>query len=308
MTVSAPFFARTTRAPLTVTVVYGAGSSSIGPSTRCRGRLVGTQLLQQLHQDGVAVRAMTRSREKAARLAPLAEAVLGDLDDVNTLLPIMRGIERLFLITGKTQQDRNALAAATQTGVRHVVKISTQEAGWNPVEGHGHWHKEREEIIRASGLSWTFLRPSTYMSFALSWASTIRREGTVCCAGGHGKLGPVDPWDVAAVAKAALIGPGHENMAYELTGPELLSFDDMADILAEVLGRAIRRVNLTGPQQAEIFSRMGLPKYTVDGLVETFSLVRAGRFAYLTKDVEKATGRQPRTFATWVREHVAALA
>lgn len=269
---------------------------------------IGTKLVQQLHQAGVTVRAMTRSRGKAAGLSSLAEAVIGDLDDIPSLVSAMRGIDRFFLITSSTQQDQNALAAATEAGVRHVVKISTQEAGWTPVEGHGHWHKDREDLIRASGLSWTFLRPSMYMSFALSWAAAVRREGAIRCAGGQGKLSAVDPWDVAAVAKAALTEPCHENKAYELTGPELVSFGDMADTLAKVLGRPVQHLDLTEQQQAEIFTKMGLPKRTVDGLAESFSLIRAGRFAYLTGDVEKATGHRPRSFETWVREHIAAFA
>lgn len=269
---------------------------------------IGTQLLGQLHEDGVAVRAMTRSPEKAAKLAALAEAVVGDLDDLETLVPAMRGVDRFFLVSSSTTQDRNALAAAKEAGVRHVVKISTQEAGWTPVEGHGHWHKEREDLIRDSGLAWTFLRPGMYMSFALSWAPAIRREAAVRVAGGDGKLGPVDPWDVAAVAKAALTGSGHEGRAYELTGPELLGFGDMAAVLAKVSGRTVRHLDLSEAQQAETLAEMGLPDYVVDGLLDTFSLIRAGRFAYVTSDVETATGRRPRTFETWAREHVAAFA
>ena len=136
----------------------------------------------------------------------------------------MEGVERFFLITSSTQQDKNALAVAKEAGARHVVKISTQEAGWIPVKGHGHWHKEREELIRASGLTWTILRPCMFMNFALSWAQSIRPDGAIYSAGGRGKLGAIDPWDVAAVAKVALTKEGHENAAYELTGPELLSF------------------------------------------------------------------------------------
>jgi uncharacterized protein YbjT (DUF2867 family) len=269
---------------------------------------VGTQLVSQLTQSGHPVRVLTRNPQKAAKFGSQVEVITGDLDDQRSLMAPMQGVERFFLITASTQQDKNALSAAKEAGVRHVVKISTQEAGWTPVQGHGHWHKEREELIRASGLTWTFLRPCMYMSFALSWAQSIKRENTIQSAGGSGKLGAIDPWDVAAAAKAALTAPGHENVGYELTGPELLSFGDMAAVLSKVTGRPIRHVEISEAAQGEIFAKMGLPKYAVDGLVETFSLVRAGRFAYLTHDVEKATGRKPRAFETWAREHVSAFA
>jgi uncharacterized protein YbjT (DUF2867 family) len=268
---------------------------------------VGTDLIAQLTQDGHRVRAFTRNPQKAAKFGSDVEVVVGDLDDQKSLVAAMQGIDRFFLITANTQQDKNALAAAKETGTRHVVKISTQEAGWTPVEGHGHWHKEREELIRSSGLTWTFLRPSMYMNFALSWAPRIRLENAITSAGGNGKLGAVDPWDVAAVAKAALTEPGHENLAYELTGPELLSFGDMAAVFSKVMERPIRHAEISEAEQGEVFLKMGLPKYAVDGLVETFSLIRAGRFAYLTDDVEKVTGRRPRSFETWVREHLDAF-
>lgn len=268
---------------------------------------IGTQLVTQFTQAGHPVRVLTRNPDKAAKFTGGIEIVTGDLDDEESLVKAMRGIERFFLITASTQQDRNALAAAKKAGACHVVKISTQEAGWSPVKGHGHWHKEREDLIRASGLNWTFLRPSMYMSFALTWAKSIRTDNAIYAAGGQGKFGPVDPWDVAAVAKAALTAPGDENAAYELTGPALLSFEDMAVVLSKVADRPVRRVEITEAEQGETFAKMGLPPYAVAGLAETFSLIRAGRFAYLTEDVEKVTGAPARTFETWAREHVAAF-
>jgi uncharacterized protein YbjT (DUF2867 family) len=264
---------------------------------------VGTELVAQLTEDSYPVRVLTRHPRRAAKFEHAVEVFCGDLDDQQSLLAPMHGVERMFLITAATQQDRNALSAAHAAGVRHVVKLSTQEAGWTPVEGHGHWHKEREDLIRASTLTWTFLRPCMFMDFALSWAQGIRVDGTIRTAGGEGKLAPVDPYDVAAVAKSALTSTGHENAAYELTGPELLTFGDMASALSVVLGRPVRHMPMSDADQAAVFSRMGLPKHAVDGLVETFSLIRKGRFAYLTDDVQKVTGRVPRTFDKWCRNH-----
>lgn len=268
---------------------------------------IGTELVAQLTEGGEKVRILTRDPSKATKFGDKIEVIIGNLDEPRSLIPAMQDVERFFLITASTQQDKNALIAAEETGAKHIVKISTQEAGWNPVEGHGHWHKEREELIRASGLTWTILRPSMFMNFALSWSQSVRQDGVIRSAGGSGKLGAIDPWDVAAVAKAALTSKDHDNVAYELTGPELLSFGDMALVLTKVIGRPVRHVEISETEQGEIFARMGAPKYAVDGLMETYSLVRAGRFAYLTQDVEQVTGRKPRSFETWVRQHIAAF-
>jgi (4-alkanoyl-5-oxo-2,5-dihydrofuran-3-yl)methyl phosphate reductase len=268
---------------------------------------VGTELVTQLTQGGHRVRVLTRNPQKAEKFGDKVEVTTGDLNDRESLVAPMRGVDRFFLITSSTQQDRNALSAAKESGAQHVVKISTQEAGWTPVEGHGRWHKEREELIRSSGLTWTFLRPSMFMNFAFSWVQSIRLENAIHTAGGSGKLGAVDPWDVAAVAKEALTADGHQNAAYELTGPQLLGFGDMAEVFSKVIGRPIRHAEIPEAEQAKIFAEMGLPKYAADGLVETFSLIQAGRFGYLTDDVENVTGRKPRSFEKWVREHIDAF-
>lgn len=264
---------------------------------------VGTLLVEQLLADSASVRVLTRKPEKADRFRQRAEIAIGDLDKPDSLRPAIAGVSKMFLITSKTQQDRDVLAIAKEAGVSHIVKLSTQEAGWVPVEGHGHWHKEREDLIQASGVNWTFLRPTMFMSYALSWIPSIKDGGQVLCAGGDGKLAPIDPWDVAAVAKEALTAAGHENKGYELTGPTLVGFRDMVSTLAKVTSRTIERVEISESEQAAAFLKMGAPQYVADGLAETFSLIRAGRFCYLSPDVRNVTGREPRSFEDWAQRH-----
>lgn len=269
---------------------------------------VGSALVTQLVEASVPVRALTRSPEKGALLPRGVQVCLGDLTDQASLAEAMTGVDRCFLITGDTRQDANAISAAKAAGVRHIVKLSTQEAGWTPVEGHGHWHKEREELIRASELAWTFLRPTMFMNFALAWIGDIQQYGEIRVGGGDGRLAPVDPRDVAMMAKAALTEPGHENRSYELTGPELLSFSDMANELSRALARPVRHADISEAETRERLAEMGMPAYVANGLAETFSLIRAGRFAYRTPDIEEVTGCLPRTFGTWVAEHLTAFA
>lgn len=269
---------------------------------------VGGALVDQLVAAGHPVRGLTRSPEKAARLGSRAEMVVGDLDDPETLGPAFDGVDAVFLVTGRTAQDAHAIAAARAAGVRRLVKLSTQEAGWTPVEGHGHWHREREALIEASGIPFTFLRPSMFMTQLFAFAREIRASGAMPVAGGDGRLAPVDPADVAAVAAVALTEAGHEGRGYELTGPELLSFGEMAAVLTRVLGRPVRHQDLTDAEEAASLAGAGLPRYVVDGLVETFSLIRAGRFAYLTGDVAAVTGRPPEPLEAWARAHGGAFA
>jgi (4-alkanoyl-5-oxo-2,5-dihydrofuran-3-yl)methyl phosphate reductase len=139
------------------------------------------------------------------------------------------------------------------------------------------------------------------------WAKTIREQGTVSFPGGQGRISPVDPRDIAAVAKVVLTESGHEGHAYDVTGPQLLTIGDMIAILSRALGKPIRYVDIPETTFAEPMAKMGLPSYVVEGLVQTLSAIRTDRFAYVTDTVERLAGRPGRTFETWVRENIKAF-
>lgn len=268
---------------------------------------VGSELTQQLLSARQPVRVLTRDPQRAVALEGQVEIAVGDLGKPETLRAALEGIERVFLMTASTQQDANVLQAAQEAGVRHVVKLSTFEAVDPGMIEHVKWHREREEMIRASGLAWTFIRPTMFMSTALDWVRTIREEGAIYFPGGEGKVPAVDPWDVAAVAAAALTGSGHEGQAYALTGPRALSFAEMAEVFSRVLRKPVRYVNISDQAAGEEMRKAGLPEYVIEGLIGTFAAVRSGRLASTTDDVERVTGRPPRSFETWCQCHLTAF-
>jgi uncharacterized protein YbjT (DUF2867 family) len=268
---------------------------------------VGKELVEQLVGAGQPVRVFTRNPGKLAYLGQGVEIAAGDLDQPETIEAALKGVKRIFLVTSRTQQDAHVIEAARRNGVEHVVKLSTLEAADDSMAGHVRWHREREELIQASGLAWTFLRPTMFMTTALDWAGTIKAQGVVYYPGGAGKVPPVDPWDVAAVAACALTGAGHEGAAYALTGPEALSLGDMTHILGDVLGRSLRYVDVPESDFAAELGKLGLPDYVVEGLIGVFSAIRAGKLAHVTETVQRVTGRPARTFETWCRKHRSAF-
>lgn len=268
---------------------------------------VGSELVQQLLEKNQSVRVFTRDANKVARLGNRIDCAVGDLSEPETLAAAMQGVERIFLVTGSTQQDINVLEAAKRAGVKHIVKLSTIEAGHEPMIGHGKHHREREDLICASGLAWTFLRPTMFMSTALDWADSIKHHARVSYPGGEGKVSPIDPWDIAAVAAVTLTSDGHEGQAYPLTGSELLSMGDMVEIIAQRLGKPIQYIGMSDTAGGEMMQKAGLPEYVVAGLVEAYAAIRSGRFAYITDAVEQVTGNKPRLFEMWCREHLTAF-
>lgn len=125
--------------------------------------------------------------------------------------------------------------------------------------------------------------------------------------GGEGKVGVIDPWNIAAVAAAALTQDGHEGQAYALSGPEVLSMGDMVQTIARQLGKPVQYVYMEDSAAGEMMLKAGLPAHAVEGLVTAFTAMRAGRFAYLTDDVETITGCKPRSFEVWCGAHIAAF-
>jgi uncharacterized protein YbjT (DUF2867 family) len=267
---------------------------------------VGKELVEQLLAEDARVRVLVRDERKVAHLGNRVERAVGNLDKPETLVAAMRGIGRLFFVTPDTQQVVNLLEIAKQAGVKHVVKQSTIEADRSL--GPGNWHREQEELIKAAGFAWTILRPTMMMVNTIEWwAATIKSQSAVYFPGGKGKVSPVDPRDVAAVACKVLTRPGHEGQTYELTGPELLTIADMVQILGKVLGKRIRYVNVPVFLAAISLRRFGLPRRVVKGLVETLGALRRSEYAYVTDAVERVGGHRPRTFEGWCRDHIAAF-
>ncbi len=268
---------------------------------------IGKELVPQLLGMGQPVRVLTRDARKVAYLGDRVECVIGDFDKPQTLPAALQGVDGMFLVTFETQQDINALEAARRAGVTHVVKLSTLEAS-NPVIRIGQWHREREQLIEASGLEWTFLRPGMFMTNTVEWfADSIKQQGAVYFPGGKGKVAPVDPRDVAAVATIALTQPGHTGQAYELTGPELVSIGEMVQIIGRVLGKPLKYTSIP-PLAAKLWMlKSGMDQVLVNALMEMLAALRKNQGAIVTDTVAQVTGRPARTFEAWCREHIAAF-
>lgn len=269
---------------------------------------IGRELIPLLLETGQPIRVFVRDERKVAYVDERVERVVGDLDKAETFVPAVKGVERIFLVTYETQQDINVIEAAKRAGVRHIVKLSTLEATDHKIQV-GKWHYEREDLIRASGLDWTFLRPGMFMSNSIEWwAESIKGQGSVFFPGGKkGKVAPVDPRDVARVAAAALTEPGHDGQAYELTGSKLFTIGEMVQVISDVLGKPIQYVDIP-PIAAKLFMlKTGMDKTLVNALMEMLRSLRKNEGAIITDTVQRVTGLPPRTFEDWGREHIKAF-
>lgn len=269
--------------------------------------MVGKELTLNLIERGEPLRVFTRDARKVAHLDPRIERFEGDLDKIETLEPAVNGAKRIFLITFQKQQDMNVIESAKRAGIQQILKLSTLEAS-KPHLRVGRWHREREEMIESSGIGWTFLRPGMFMTNTIEWwAETIKKQGAVYFPGGKGRFAPVDPRDVAAVAAVALTEPGHLGKYYELTGPELLTIGDMADIISRVLAKPVKYVNVPLIAARLQMLLSGMDRELVRALVEVASELRSDRGAQITDTVEQISRYPAHTFEMWCQENIKAF-
>ena len=264
---------------------------------------IGRELARELDKMGAEFRVLVRDPARAAR-------VVGDFGKPATLRPAFEGVDKLFLLTPGigVEHTRFAVAAAKAAGVNHIAHLSSFNVLGDPMPAMGRWHHEREAIIRASGISVTFLRPGGFMTNALDWAPTIREAGYVLDPIGSGRYAPIDPADIAAVAALALTEDGHQGKEYVLTGDEAFTVAEQVRILAEAIGRDIEvRQTATPAEAGRSRFPAGAPHALADAITEGFALMRADIVGFRTDTVERLLGRWPRSFAHWCQRNADAF-
>jgi uncharacterized protein YbjT (DUF2867 family) len=270
---------------------------------------IGGALVHELDAVGAKFRALLRNPARA-ELPARAERAVGDLGEPATLAAALDGVDKLFLLTPGMGVDyaANAVAAAKAAKVRHIVFLSSCSVASDPMPVMARWHHAREQIVRASGIAATFLRPGGFMTNALEWAPTIGEGNYVLDPIGPGRYAPIDPDDIAAVAALALTQDGHQGRDYALTGDETFTVADQVRIIARTIGREIEIRKAASPAEA-VRSRFpnGAPPALAEALIEAFALMRADTIGFRSDTLERLLGRKPRTFADWCARNAAAF-
>jgi uncharacterized protein YbjT (DUF2867 family) len=228
----------------------------------------GPGLVAALCAAGADVRVLVRDASKARPLQAMgAEVFVADLDRPETLEPAIAGIDKVYLLTwnGPTQaqQVHDFIQAAKRAGKPHIVRHSMWGSPRSRIIQQG---EQAESEIKSSGLRWTMLRPTFFMQNAMMAAGTIANDGVIYWDIEDGKLGMIDVRDIVDVAVSVLTGDGHEGQSYILTGPEAISFRDVAATFSAVLSRDIRFVAVPGEAALQSMVGMGFPEWSPEGL------------------------------------------
>ena len=258
----------------------------------------GSLLVPGLLNAGIDVRVFVRDEKKAKPLEDSgAEVIIGNLDQPETIIPAVRDIDKIYLLTwnGPTQlqQVQNVIKAASENGKPCIVRHSMWGPGNSRIIKQG---LQAEEIIKSSGLPWTILKPTFYMQNTMMAAQTIAAQGNIYWDMKEGKLGMIDVRDIAEAAFAVITGEGYEGKSYILTGPEAISFTDIAEIFSRVLEKKVNFINVPGEASFQAMVGLGVPEWIAKGYVELsegFSENFANR---TTENIEILTGHPARSF------------
>ena len=265
---------------------------------------IGSGLVSALRGAGVDVRAFVRDESKAQSLAAAgAEILVGDLDKRETVERAVEGVDEIYLLTwnGPTQAEQaKSLLEVAQRGTKpYVVRHSAWGSEKSRIIKH---HDEIDKAIQSSNLPWTLLKPTFYMQNTMMAAKTIASDGVIYWDMKNGKLAMIDARDIVDAAVAVLTGSGHEGKSYVLTGPEPISFSDVAATFARVLGKEVKYVNVPGEAAVQSMLGMGIPEWIAKGFSELSEGFSEGFAERTTENVAKVTGHPARSFEQFARD------
>jgi uncharacterized protein YbjT (DUF2867 family) len=247
----------------------------------------GRRVVDRLATAGRSVRAASRSSSTAF-----------DWNDTSTWGPALSGVSAAYITYAPDLAFPDADKSIAQLadvaiahGVRRLVLLSgRREPG----------AQRAERVLETSGADWTIVRCAFFnQNFDEALVDGVR-HGLLAFPGDDTREPFVDADDVADVATAALLDDRHIGRLYELTGPRLLSFADVATELSTAVGKDVTYQAVSAREFADDLVASGLPADEAGPIADLFVEVLDGRNSYVTDGVHQALGRSARDFTDYV--------
>ena len=271
---------------------------------------LGGRVAANLAARGVPQRLIVRDAGRAPRLPGAELAIAAGYADVGAMTAALRGIETLFLVSGREAPGRvaehtSAIDAALAAGVTRIVYVSFLNAAPDATFTLARDHSATEAYIRARGVAFTFLQDSLYLDFIPLMTSP---DGVIAGPAGDGVVACVARADIADVATDVLTGDTHDGRTYRLTGPEAFSLSQAADALTAVSGRTIVYRNESIEEAYASRAVYDAPAFEVKGWVTSYVAIANGELATVTNDVFEVIGRRPQSLAEFLASDPASYA
>jgi uncharacterized protein YbjT (DUF2867 family) len=264
---------------------------------------VGKPLVEALLAKGETIKAASRSGQSAEG----TEGIVFDFLDPSTYKPAFDGVDRAYIMlpTGYVQ-SRELLTPLIEIAAASNIKIVMQSA-FGVDADDSIPYRQVEKTLENSGAPYVILRPNWFSdNFHTFWKSDIE-QGMLTLPAGDGKSSFIDVRDLAECAAAALTDNRFTGQAYDLTGPEALSYAEAANILSEVTEKPITYTSIDDNSFIEKLKQAGLPEEYAQFLASILYPVREGWTSTVTDSVEQLTNKAPRSLKTYAEDHAAQL-
>ena len=268
---------------------------------------VGGAVLAEVEKAGLEFKAMYRSESDARKAPPSVTTVLADFANPPSLSSAMAGVDSLFLVCSPVRElvalESNAIDAARESGVRHVLLNSALGAGDYP-KSFPSWHRQVEDKLKSSGLAFTILRPNSFMQNILAYnAPSIRAQSAFYAAMGNARLSYLDVRDIAEAAAKILAAPSaHAGKTYELNGPQAVCNAEIARRISLVAGRSVQFVDIPEPAQRKSMLELGMPEWQVDALLDLQRYYTGGQGGEVDDVLPNLLGHAPMTLDQFLHE------
>ena len=259
----------------------------------------GGEVVRQLSAADTQFKAMVRDLGKTDNIKGV-EWIAGTFDDKASLAKAFQGIDAIYVAMPPHPDNekwiRNILDAAKESGVKQIVKLSGMGANADAGSEIIRVHARTDKLIIDSGIAYTILQPNSFFQNVFGSLQTIKDMGAIFLPLGDSMQSFIDIRDVAAVAVRALTQAGHENKVYKLSGPEPLSFNDIAGKLGKAIGKPVAYHPVSVEQAKAAMMQAGMPEWIADKLAEILGWFAKGGYEAVTSDVQQVLGRNPRSF------------
>jgi NAD(P)H dehydrogenase (quinone) len=221
----------------------------------------------------------------------------GDFSQPESLEAAYRGGTRMLLISinggggNRPMLHQAAIEAAVRAGVKHIAYTSYVNADRNEHSSIAEDHLRTERILQDSGVAWTMLRNQIYANGLVDQAEQIVRDGRYVTHTPNARVAYVTREDCAAAAAAVLTSPGHENKAYNITGPDAIGPRELVALASEISGRPVELVVLSEADYRRQLSESGMPEAAINGTVSFAAELDSPHLREPSTAVADLTGR-----------------
>ncbi|MFI6166337.1 NAD(P)H-binding protein [Nocardia sp. NPDC051052] len=270
----------------------------------------GNALLTRLLDLGVPCRALSRTpdRLRAMEYPPEAEIRYADATNLAALRSAFHGATQLFLAMtnspAQVELETRTIETAAACGIEHIVKLSAPAVASNSPVTVARWHYAIEEVLRATDLTHTILRPYAFMQKLLLLGPQVATQGTIFGTMCESPCNYIDCRDIADVAAAALTRAEIAGGTYLLTGAHTYSYPQLAARLSSMLNTAIHYTDLSSTDfHQHLTEQSGLPTWLANHIIEIQQLAIA-QPEHPTDTVAHILGKPPRTLESFLTENL----